>query len=67
MIAELLVISGNGLKANAFGDPAVQGPGHVSGCSARYKCEYSPVLLVLYSCSALVLYVAFVTSSVGDG
>ncbi len=67
MIAELLVINGNGLKANAFGDPAVQGPGYVSSSSTRHKCECPPVLLVLYSCSASILYVALVTSSVGDG
>ena len=30
IIAELLVINGKGLKARAFGDPAVQGPTHMS-------------------------------------
>ncbi len=66
-MAELLVINGNGLKASAFGDPAVQGPGYVSGCSTRHGCRCPPVLLALYSCSASILYVALVTSSVGDG
>lgn len=43
MIAELLVINGNGLKASALGDPAVHGPVYVISCSIEGGWAYAPV------------------------